>query len=201
MKFRKNMKIGVSVIFLLLIFTTSISLIDFSEKNDTFDKNSLSISAPEDPYEPNDFYMMSGVITLDENIWLSSISGTGTQLNDDYYRIYVRYGYQHVRVNLTFIQTFGDIDLELCDYIGTPLFNSSSSTSNEFLDVFVPFEGEYYIRVFGDNSGNSYDLLWESYFTDDEYEENDDWTNATDISGPSHRFMSHRGIQGDNDVV
>ena len=54
MKFQKKIKYGVSISCLLLIFTTSILLIDFKQKNNVTDENSLLLSASEDYYEPND---------------------------------------------------------------------------------------------------------------------------------------------------
>ncbi len=199
MKLGKNMKIGVSIIFLLLIFSTSISLIDFWTTNKDFDENSLSISAGDDLYEDNDYDWQAYDISFYQGVWLSNISGNGVLFDDDYYGIYIEFGYQHVKVNLTFLNTLGNIDLELWDEWGILHASSNSPTNDEYIDFFAPHDGYYYIKVLGNFTGNFYDLMWESYFTDDEYEENDDWFNATDISGPNHRFKIHRGIQADDD--
>ena len=201
MKFRKNMKIGVSIIFLLLIFTTSISFIDFSTKSEIDDNNSPSISVGDDLYEPNNFRDPT-IFMLGEYSWLSSFNGPGIQLDDDYYKIDVWFGYQQVRINLTYVQTFGNIDLELWDDYGNSLAISNTPTNNEFIDLIVPYNGIYYIRVFGNNSGNSYDLIWESLFTDDYYEENDDNFNAYDLSFDEGRWLSQimgRAGQFDDD--
>ena len=68
MKFQNKMKLGVSIFILLLIFTTSISFIDFSKNNDILDKNALSLSAPDDPYEPNNNASMAFDLSGLENI-------------------------------------------------------------------------------------------------------------------------------------
>jgi len=173
------MKIGVSIIFLLLIFTTSISFIDFTTKNNVVDKDSLSISAPEDGYEPNDYYWQAYDISSFEGIWLSSINGTGTQADDDFYEIYMFPGFEILKVNLTYTYTLGDIDITICDNIGTPINGSGTATDNEHIDFKVPYSGTFYIHVWGSNASNSYDLWWVSLpppppppMGDDPYEPN-----------------------------
>jgi len=195
------MKIGVSIIFLLLIFTTSISLIDFSEKNDTFDKNSLSISAPEDPYELNDAFDSihpghPSFLVQNEQTWLSDLEGVAVQGNDDWYAIEVTPGFLNLEVSLLFNYSLGDINMEIyflerfwdvssgkyhlnAIYTG---INSYTFSDNEYINESVTFgSGIYFIRVYGNNMENEYDLWWDDIkteFSDDIYEENDIPDNA-----------------------
>ncbi len=184
MKFRKNMKIVVSIVFLLLIVTTSISLIDFSAKNNEFDENSLSISPADDLYEPNNAMTFATDISSINGSWLSSLNGLGIQYDNDYYMIQILFGYQHVRINLTFNHSLGNVDMELLDpAAGTQLdVSNSQTTDNEFIDFSVQYQGIYFIRVFGNDSGNSYDLKWESSLNDDRMEDNDDYINASNFN-------------------
>ena len=39
--------------------------------------------------------------------------------------------------------------------------SSCSETDNEYIDVYVPNNGTYYISISGGNAGNTYDLWWD----------------------------------------
>ncbi|MBY8985229.1 MAG: PPC domain-containing protein [Candidatus Lokiarchaeota archaeon] len=207
MQFRKNMKLGLSFIFLLLIITTSISVIDLSPRSEPFDDSSLSISALEDGYEPNDYYYEAYYLSSNEGMWLSSINGTGTQWDDDWYEVYVDFGEERIYVELTFDHSMGDINLEVYYYDGSLTFldGNYSIDNNEYIDVNTPWSGTYYIKVYYENNGNSYDLRWEDLspiITDDNYEENDYDGQAYDLRSHEAWWLSSidgMGIQWDED--
>ncbi len=180
MKFNKKIRVGISILCLLLIFTTSISLIDFDQKNSVVDESSLSISASEDFYEPNDTRFSAYNLTDWEDTWLSTINGLGTQLNDDFYEIFIKPGFTYLKVDLIFNNSEGNIDIIVRSNTGTYIVGNSTFTDNEFIDFLVPGGGRYYLEIYGANLGNNYDLTWK---VDDHYEPNDIPSQAYDISG------------------
>lgn len=126
------------------------------------DNVSLTAVMVDDAYEENDtlataYYPGSNW----EQQWLSSISGPGIQLDDDWYRIDVTPGYERVQVDCQFTDSEGDIDIALYDSSGTLLDSSTSTSDNEFIDHVVPGGGTYYIKVYYDDAGNAYDLWWD----------------------------------------
>jgi len=208
MKFRKNMKLGVSIIFLLLIFTTSISFINLSTKNNVVDKDSLSVSALDDSYEPNNNYSQAFDLSPFEGIWLSSINGTGIQADDDFYEIYIFPGYEFLKVNLSYFNTIDVINITICDNSGVPIKNGNEITlGNEYVDFKVPYSGTFYIKVFGYNTSTNYDLWWISLLPsfgggDDLYEMNNIPENAYWLGEDEQTWLSDlhgMAVQGDDD--
>ena len=116
----------------------------------------------DDLYEPNNGFTTAFDLTLDEAVWLSTIWGSGVANDDDFYVIDVTPGFLNVIVDLRFTHALGDIDVELYDASWFLVDLSDSSTNNEYIDVFVPFSGIYYILVYPFGSAcNSYDLWWD----------------------------------------
>ena len=116
------------------------------------------VQQQDDAYEEQEPY------TLPENTWLSSIAGPGIQWDDDWYEINVSPSdHRYVFVELTFTDALGDIDLELCDDVGTVIDGSYSVTDNEYIETVVPSAGTYYLRAYppGAATGNTYDLWWD----------------------------------------
>ena len=72
----------------------------------------------------------------------------------------------------------GDIDIALCDASGNVLTTSESMTDDEHIDYTVPGSGTYYILVYFDDAGNSYDLWW------DDRPSAETVSTPTSISGP-----------------
>ena len=126
---------------------------------------SLQIQVSDDSNEPDD--SRSSATTLPSGRWLSSISGRGVQYDDDWYRITVPAGRPRVKVDLRFTDSDGDIDLQLWDSSGSVLDRSSSTDDNEEIDFVVPSGGDYFLRVYYDDHGNTYDLRWENLATAD----------------------------------
>ncbi|KKN20284.1 hypothetical protein LCGC14_0937220, partial [marine sediment metagenome] len=190
MQFNKKVKVGVFLLCLLLIFTTGISLIDIDKQNNVVDRNSLSLSALEDGYEPNNFMGSAYDLTAYNDNWLSWINLNGTLRDDDWYNISVTGGNHRVRLNLTYTYALGDISMELWNST-MPMIMSNTTTDDEFIDFIVPADGIYSIKVFGFNPvlNNTYDLWWNTTLPpDDLYEEND-------ISGydPQYTLSSYEG--------
>ncbi len=121
---------------------------------------------PDDNYEENDTIGGAHDLSNYENNWLSNIDGLGIQADEDWYKIYVSSGYRRVLVDCRFTDSDGDIDIELYDPSGNSLDFSDSTTDNEYIDYTVPSSGTYYVRVYYDDNGNSYDLMWNDELSD-----------------------------------
>ncbi len=196
MDLTKIYKRGLVVSFLLLIFIIGVLFIPNANDKQIIDEKSLSLSASEDPYEPNNDYTTAFDLTGYYNISLSSIFGLGAQHDDDWYRIDVALEFEHLIIECSFSNISGNIDMDL--YYDSDPFNpvATSWTENDYEYIYysLPWSGIYYIKIHGLNNTNNYNLRW---MGDDIYEENDDWTMAHDISG--NEYISHMGIQADED--
>ncbi len=115
----------------------------------------------DDAYEENDYYYEAYNLSNYKEIYLSSIEGAGIQGDDDWYEISINSGYESLIVDLIFTHAHGDIDIQVYDSNGTQLITlSQTSTDNEYIDYILPSSGIYYLRVYGVDVGNSYDLWW-----------------------------------------
>ena len=163
------------------------------------------IPVTDDNYEENDADTTAYDLTSYEDTWLSTIDGYGVQLDYDWYEIYVDSGFEEVVVDVIFTHASGDIDVGLIDSALSLVAASTSTTDNEYIDVIVPSSGTYYIYIEGDNTGNTYDLLWDDLTPivgDDNYEPNDLPVSAYDLSAHEGVWLSTidgMGIQFDYD--
>jgi len=202
MKFYKKLRLGVSILFLLLIFSASISFFRFTNKSNEIGENSISTSGIDDNYEPNNSPSLAYDLSPYKDVWLSDLDGSGILEDDDFYQINITFGHHHLKVNLTFNHALGNIDIEIWDSGFALLTGGYSLTDDEFIDYVVPSDGIYFIRIFGLNSSNTYDLLWKSFLFDDNYEENDDWSSSYDLTAFMGMWLSSvdgSGIQSDDD--
>jgi M6 family metalloprotease-like protein len=116
----------------------------------------------DDNYEENDTLGTAYDLSTQEQVWLSTINGLGKQYDEDWYKIYVTGGYEHVLIDAQFTHSAGDIDIALYNSSGTFLTGSASIDDNEYIDYVVPAgETYYYIKVYFANNGNTYDLWWD----------------------------------------
>ena len=95
---------------------------------------------------------------LDANVFFDGISW-----DDDYFRIYVPEGQEHVQIVCNFSDPEGDINLYLLDERGKQIAAAESTNSNESIHFTVPTRGLYYIRVASDEDpiGQDYALRWQ----------------------------------------
>ncbi|MBN1515317.1 pre-peptidase C-terminal domain-containing protein, partial [Candidatus Sumerlaeota bacterium] len=134
---------------------------------------------------------------------LGNIDGNGVNTDDDWYMIHVREGALSMQVDAEFIHTLGNIDIYLYDSNGVLIGSGESLTDNESIFYNLPPEGDYYIQVVGDNSGNEYNLSWVVIYEDNYGDDNDSLTSATDLTAFQNGCLSQingLGIQGDTDV-
>ena len=135
----------------------------------------------DDDYEDNDTEGEAYGLTSNHTR-LSNLLGPGMQLDDDWYAITIGDDNFGLYVECLFDDSEGDIDMEIYDDFGTPIIRRDSSTDNEILDLDVSVPGGiYYIRIYGPNLGNAYDLYFIAR-NEDIYEENDSAAGAYDIN-------------------
>ena len=78
--------------------------------------------------------------------------------DDDYFRFHVDQG-QAIAIRLSFINTFGDIDVSLYGQSGAEISFTHSTTDNEELSYPAEESGEYTIKIYGwENAVNTYGL-------------------------------------------
>ena len=121
----------------------------------------VTATSTDDNYEENDTSNAAYDLSSDEGTWLRNIQGLGIQSDDDWYEIYVDAGYERVMVNLDFVHADGDIDLALYDSTGSELDFSAGISDEESIDYVVPVPGTYYLKVYYEDNGNTYDLWWD----------------------------------------
>jgi hypothetical protein len=189
----------------------------YHEDGDSEVHYDMDIWILDDWYENNNYFDEAYFLVDDEYTWLSDIGGLALQENEDWYLIHVTPGFQHLIVNLKFTG-LDIINVSLYEWynglnwIGSN--NSNSMTGDDQLDLefFSLNPGFYYIHIYGDHNRMEYDLWWDDLRTDfrpdDNYEDNDDPTNAYDLSlfgGLSIEsatplgHISGLGLQYDND--
>jgi len=193
---------GETVTVTLFITDSQDNVVGVSAPFDIIWGTSSSIPV-DDNYEENDTWETA--YNFIEYTWLSNIDGSGIQADDDWYQIEL--SAPTILVDCQFTHSEGDINIALCDSSGSPLASSESINDNEYIEYNTGSSfGTYYIRVYGANAGNTYDLWWDDVAgipVDDNYEENDTWGTAYypgyDWENIWLSSIAGYGIQGDED--
>ncbi|HAV12431.1 MAG TPA: hypothetical protein DCX06_02890 [Opitutae bacterium] len=173
-----------------------------------FTWESIFVPEGDDIYEENDILEDAFDLIVRENDALSRVSGLAQQSDDDWYEIRAESGDAAIRARVNFTHEEGDINFALHDSAGVLLTSSESTDDNEFIAVTIPTavtDETYYLRVYGANAGNEYDMTWASVLNldDDEYEENDFFEDAFVVSPVAFGRLSDingLGIQADDDI-
>ncbi|MCF7847239.1 MAG: hypothetical protein K9M45_00190 [Kiritimatiellales bacterium] len=98
---------------------------------------------------------------------LSDFSGAGIQADDDWYRLVLQpIGYEHLTVTAAFVRVEGDIMLDLYDDQTNLVATSVGTHDMELIDVVCPAPGNYFLKVWGEHAGNSYNLIWNNVWVD-----------------------------------
>jgi hypothetical protein len=144
-----------------------------NQANLVLDTSSEDLVSMDDNYEENDTLATAYDLSSHEGTPLSSLNGLGIQADDDWYQIEVMPGEERVMVDLTFTHADGNLGLVLYDASGVWIAQSNGFYNEEHINTAVSGAGVYYLKVYGDNAGNTYDLWWDDLPIDDNYEEND----------------------------
>jgi|GEM_PF-2095019 len=116
----------------------------------------------DDAYEDNDDIGSPYDLRPFEGVWLNTVNGYGLQADDDLYMIGISPGYERIYLNVSFDHGAGDIDLEILDTGGKVVAGSYSSTDGEGIWTVLPGSGIYFIRVFYGNTGNLYNMIYQT---------------------------------------
>jgi len=143
----------------------------------------------DDTYEPNDN------ITSASQLGIGSYSNLIVNAsNTDFFKVNVSV-HNNIQVTATFNQTDGNIDMELYDPLEASVSSSTTLTDNESLSHNVTtLSGYYYIKVYQVapfKSYQNYSLTIITTKKDDNYEENDDFSNGASIGNGTHILVSN----------
>jgi len=151
----------------------------FNEANSNYD---LEVKI-DDRFEPNDVY--SNAVYLGLGLYPSLECK-----DEDWFKFWIVIG-QQFTVDLYFTHVASNnIELALWDNFSTFLKDSYSNDDNESITWTAGFSGYYYIQIFN-ATNNNYDLAIDiSGFTEDSYEENDDFGSAKHLDLISYPFLA-----------
>lgn len=155
------------------------------------------VSVTRDIDEDNDTLATATDLSFADGIPLSESGGFDTSADEDWFS-FVPTG-TNLSIYCQFMHADGDIDLELVDQNGDPIERAISDTDDESIMTSVTPGDTYYIRVFGETAGNPYDLVWISYDSDDAFEENDAFADATAHNSASEYIYREDLVQLDDD--
>ncbi len=159
----------------------------------SWELNVYGTGIDEDNYEPNNTRQTAYDLTSQEQVWLSSIDGSGVANNNDWYEIEVLPGEPNLVVDLEFTHADGDIDLALRDSSGSFITSSASVTDDEAISTSLD-PGTYYLNVYpflgAQNAGNTYDLWWGTFAEDDNYEPNNTPDTAYNMTSQEQVWLS-----------
>jgi len=168
----------------------------------------IFVAGDEDNYEPNNSYFAAENITAAKGSTLSSIDGQGVQYNNDWYRLDLAALENVITVAVTNGSSTGSIFMDLHDSRGYRLGVAASDGVFEELTYKGAYGATYYLRVYGDNIGGTYDITYtgadepDAISSDDAYEENDNFFAPYDFnnaSGLALSSFSGEGYQFDPD--
>lgn len=166
----------------------------------TWQSKAPLIVAPidEDAYEANDtFYTAYDLSNLSSGTQLQDHNGPGIQKDNDWYKLSIDPAETALSVNLQKTgEDLGAINLKLYNHRG---YVVATTEAEGWLYYNGPVgQGTYYLLVRGENSGQSYSFFYNDALltnppddgTDDDYEENDNFFTAYDISSHESALLS-----------
>ena len=106
-----------------------------------------------------EFFFIALELYKEEEFGLSRID-FGVQLDEDFYKLEIEEGFEHLIVFIRYDNAEGRMGLRLYDRHMNLLAENFTNSDNDFIDYVVPSNGTYYIKVFGDDTGNIYNLFW-----------------------------------------
>lgn len=148
-----------------------------------------------DAFEDNDSFASAFDITDLRQRRLTE-TDVPTQGNDDWYRFTAELANSILVTELSYTHAEGAIYFELYDSNQVLLASDMGNDDTKYLQFALPSAGEFFIRVFGDNAYNEYDLFWNA-LPEDAFEENDTRDAAYDIS--AEEGVSLEGVVFDDD--
>ena len=188
MKKKRGIILLALIIFpsLFLIFNTinATNLTDIENDKDYYenynDQNNLPKTS-DDFYEDNDFFGQAKEIFMGYHPLISE--------DDDWFKIWLDKD-EEFSVNIYFIHSNGDLDLELYNDMGFSIAWSMSSDDDEYITWTAGYTGYYYIRIINYAMINNYDL--DIYTIGDKFEPNNDFWSAREVYKGYYRHLHCR---------
>lgn len=149
----------------------------------------------EDVFEQNDTFATAFDMTPLRQARLSE-TNTPTQEDDDWYRFSVAELNSTLTFELTHSDADGSIFYQVYDSSQNLLASDLSTNEAKYLNLALVGTGDFFIRIFGDNEFNEYDLFW-NVTPDDIFEENDTRGSAAGITAESGNLLN--GVSLDTD--
>ena len=171
----------------------------------------IPIAGAEDNYESNNTFVSARdkAALLPKGAMLSSVDGEGTQYDNDWYKLIVDPNESEITVTLSNTSFTGAISLGLYNSRGYLVATSDEDVDEQKVVYYSSLaSGTYYARVYGDNTGDQYDLIYDDAVSttitigDDNYEQNDTLSSAYSLVSEEGKDLSDimgDGIQLDND--
>ena len=155
---------------------------------------------PDDGYgEENDLMDFAYDINPLEHQWFSNARGRAIQNDDDWYRVTIDPGFLQFSMMARFSGAEGAIHAELFNSDGWMFAFSDFEGDAQSMALRVPAPGDYFLRISGENRGNTYDLTWRKLPTggdpllDDDFENNDTQQQAYDLGACQSGRLSRLG--------
>jgi len=87
----------------------------------------------------------------------------GIQYNNDFYSVNISKGFERLYVFLAYDFSEGMMGFRIYDNNMNEITGNFTMNDNDYIDYILPSNGIYYIKIFGDNSGNTYNLFWDAW--------------------------------------
>ncbi|MDM8546333.1 PKD domain-containing protein [Candidatus Venteria ishoeyi] len=142
----------------------SLTLTDSSQlESETFYFQTALPTSGDDAYETNNTPDTAYDLSSHAKTLLSTIQGYGIQADEDWYKFFVPAGTEKITVDLSFTHADGDIDILLFDESGNFMSISEGYNDSESIEYTVArTDIYYYVMVYFNNAGNTYDLRWDA---------------------------------------
>jgi len=116
----------------------------------------------EDAYEENDNFINATDLSFREGQELEHYLGFGVQYDQDWFEIFVTPEELILNVILYYDSAEGLMGFEVYDDSLKKIIGNFTMEDNDFILYRLRSNGTYYIKVFGDNTGNVYNMLWKT---------------------------------------
>ena len=116
----------------------------------------------DDNYEENDDPTTAYDLSYHEHDELWDIDGFAEQFDNDWYKIRIDSTRTHLIVKVMYDYQEGAIGIGIYNWNFAELVSNFTQADDEIINYDLPSNGTYYIRIFGDTSGNIYNLIWKA---------------------------------------
>ncbi len=117
-----------------------------------YNNNTINNNDPSSAYD----------LSHDQHNSLWEINGLALQFDEDWYEIYVEPGFERLIVEMKYDIAEGMLGFKIYNFNFTEITGNFSMVDDASINYVLPDSGVFYIRVYGDNTGNVYNLRWQT---------------------------------------